>query len=714
MKRTRISKTRHASLTAIIAAASLHSTASLAQETTASDSEEVSATEILVLGRSFANDVTGAKALAPIKETPSSVTLITAERIEDQRLLTLEDALNKTVGVTSQKIVSSYPRFFARGFEVSSFLLDGVPQQGFAQAPYAVPDLFLFDRLEYLRGPSGLFSGSGSPGGSINLVRKRPKDDFAFSASLTGGSWNFLRGELDLSAPVNESGSIKTRVGLMYQDADDFIDTVRKDRVIAFGAMEFELGDRTAFTVGGFYDDLDSTITVGLPTDEVTGLIDFPRNTLIGADGQFFRTKQVHGYAELRHEFGDRWTARATIQHNNLDREEKYSFGVFGLGVNSTNNGVLDLQTFTAKHDANNFSADVNVVGEFDLLGNTSGIILGADYQKARWHSLENGYYFGTGDPLTSIDVFDPVPRPAIPPIAIDPTGIGYFDFLQNKKQYGIYGQARLKLAQPFTVVLGGRVGWAKQELNYTTILPGNLEISAKASPYAGFVFDLNRDWSVYGSYASVFQPQDAIDAAGQPIGPLSGNQFEAGIKGNVFSDAILLTLAVYRLRQSNRAVPDPNDFTSLIGSGEVEAKGIELEINGQITPNWTINGGYVYTTNRFVDQTATGQFIPIIPKHNIRLFTDYEFDEGSSLSGLSLGAAIDYNSSRRVDAIIREGSYVVVDLRAGYDVSEHVNFSVNVNNVFDEKYYNSLFNATFGNVYGTPRSAFATLRLKY
>jgi outer-membrane receptor for ferric coprogen and ferric-rhodotorulic acid len=282
-----------ASILALVSVSGLFATGAQAQEAEAENEDDVSVSEIIVLGRGFDNDLTGAKALAPIKETPSSVTLITAERIEDQGLITLEDALNKTVGITSQKIVSSYPRFFARGFEISSYLLDGVPQQGFAQAPYTVPDLFLFDRLEYLRGPSGLFSGSGSPGGSINLVRKRPKDEFAFTGSVTGGSWNFYRVEADVSVPLNSSGTIKSRAGLMFQDAEDFIDTVKKDRVLAFGTLEFGLGESTTFSVGGFYDDLDSTITVGLPTDEVTGLIDFPSNTMIGAEGQYYRTKQA-------------------------------------------------------------------------------------------------------------------------------------------------------------------------------------------------------------------------------------------------------------------------------------------------------------------------------------------------------------------------------------------------------------------------------------
>jgi outer membrane receptor for ferric coprogen and ferric-rhodotorulic acid len=682
----------------------------------------VELSEILVLGRGYQNDVTGAKALTPIKETPSSITLISAERIEAQGLITLEDALNKTVGVTAQKIVSSYPRFFARGFEVSSFLLDGVPQQGFAQAPYAVPDLFLFDRIEYLRGPSGLFSGSGSPGGSINLVRKRPKDQFSFTSSVTAGSWSFLRAEADLTGPLNASGSIRGRGAIMYQDAEDFIDTVKKDRKLAFGSVEFDLGEQTTFIVGGFYDDYDSTITVGLPTHLTEGLIDFPRHTFIGGDGHFFRTKQAHAFAELGHEFNERWKVRTSVQHNDLDREEHYIYAVFGDSVNDDNGGLFPMQTFLARHDASNTSADVNLVGAADLFGGlTSGFIFGLDYQRAKWTDEENGYYYGLNDPslFPIIDVFNPVPRPQMPPIALTPGDLGYGEYLQEREQYGVYGQARLRITEPLTVVLGGRVGWANYTFSYLELVPDNYEISNKFAPYAGVVYDVTDAWSLYSSFAEVFAPQDALDAENQPIGPLSGSQFEAGIKGNVFSDRFLMTLAAYRLRQTNRAIPDPNNFSELIGSGSVEAKGVELEFNGEITPAWSLYGGYVYTTNKFLEagEGVTGQFIPIIPKHNIRLFSDYDLPGEGVWSRLNVGASVEYSSERGVDvfpAPFSQDGYVVTDLRVGYDLTDEVNVAVNVNNVFDEKYYSSLFNATFGNVYGAPRSVFLTLRAKY
>lgn len=694
-----------------------------AEGTPSRDSEalgevDVVITEVMVLGRGYENDVTGAKALTPIKETPSSVTLISAERIEAQGLITMEDALNKTAGITAQKIVSSYPKFFARGFEVTSYLLDGVPAPGFGQPPYGVPDLFLFDRIEYLRGPASLFSGSGSPGGSINLVRKRPKSEFSASTSLTGGSWGFLRAEGDLSAPLNDSGTIRSRVGALYQNADYYIDTVKRDRAAAFIALDFDLGQNTTLSLGGFFDDYESSITVGLPTHAVDGLIDFPVDTMIGSDANAFRTKHTHGFAELSHAFNGSWRMRVSAQYNDLSKDERYLFAASGVPVDDVNNGVLEMWGFLGDQSADGKSADASVVGQFDLFGRTHGVIVGADYQKSVWNYRENFTIPSLfGDPIL-IDVFNPVPRPQFPDISLDSSSSGFFDQGDTiTEQYGAYFQTRLKLAEPLTAVLGGRVGWVDYSSNGIGGIYGAYSVKSKLAPYVGVVYDLTPAWSLYGSFTEAFQPQIASDRNGNPIGPLSGEQYEAGVKGNPISDRLLLSAAVFRLEQSNRAVADPADPTASIASGVVRAEGFEVEINGQITREWAVNGGYYYTENEVISDplpSAVGvQFAPIIPKHNFRLFSNYDFDQGSVLGRFSVGGGVEYNSERRVDDIIRQGGYVVVDLRAGYDLTDNVNLAVNLNNVFDKKYYYSLFNSTFGNVYGEPRSVFMTLRAK-
>lgn len=692
-------------------ALALTATTATAQETNTADQEKASVSDILVIGRSsenFAQD----KALATIRDTPSSITLIDSERLQKQRLLTLDDLLKQTAGVTVVRNVSTYPRFFARGFQISSFLIDGTPQQGFASAPYSLPDLFLFDRVEFLRGPSALFSGSGSPGGSVNLVRKRPQRDASVKASISGGSWDFLRGELDVSMPLTGDGSVRSRVGVMVQNAGDFINDFEKDRRDFFGAIDIDLGSRTTLSLGGYYDDFTTTLATGLPGREGVGLLDLPRDTFLGADGNEARTKLAQGYIQLNHEIGGNWRARATVQYNDLRRHEFYQFS--RGPVTTANAGVLNLETYRGRHEADSLSADASITGEYQLFGRPSGIILGADYQRSYWR-FDSNYAFSLTPPST-IDVFNPVPPP-LPNFPIGPSSPDFYSGREVKKQYGIYSQTRIQPLAGVTLVAGGRVGWVTYETQDFDLTPnGVYSINGKLAPYIGLTFDVARGVTLYGSYADVFEPQSAFDRNGTPLGPVSGTQFEAGVKANVFSNRFLLTAALYRIRQSNRAVADPNNPNASIASGLVEGKGFEIELNGKITPEWSISGGYNYNVNKVLSDPnpllVGTQFTPVIPKHSVKLFTDYSFASGG-LSGLSLGGAITLNSEQRGTGVVQP-SYFVADLRAGYDITQNVNLSVNINNVFDKTYYSEVRDLRFSNWYGTPRSAFVTLNLKY
>lgn len=684
-----------------------------AQEAEKSESSTVGVTDILVLGRSSDGTFARDKALATIRETPSSITIIDSERLEKQRLLSLDDVMKQTAGVTVVRNLSTYPRFFARGFQVSSFLMDGTPQQGYALPPYSVPDLFVFDHVEFLRGPSALFSGSGSPGGSVNLVRKRPKKDFALTASLSAGSWDFYRAELDISSPLNSEGTIRGRAGGMIQDAGDFIKDFSKDRQIGFASLDVDLGESTTFSVGGYYDDYKTTQAVGLPGSATTGLLDLPRDSFFSAKGSYAHTKQAQLYAQLSHDFGEQWKFGATVQYNDLKRDELYAYP--RTPVSDANAGIVNLETYHGRHQAHAVSADANLTGEYELFGRASGLILGVDYQRSKWAYQSN--YLGVQTPPLLVDIFNPV-LPDLPDFPVTADGPNYYAGNEVKEQYGIYGQTRVQPIKDVTLVLGGRIGWVSYKTQDFDDQPNGVHsVKGKLAPYVGLVYNVAPKWTLYTSYADVFEPQSAFDRSGAPLGPVSGTQYEVGVKTNVLSDRFLLSFAAYRIRQSNRAVSDPVDMNASIASGLVEGKGFEIEMNGQVTPEWSISGGYNFNRNRVLSDTDPAlegtQFTPVIPKHSVKLFTDYNLPVSSALHGLSLGGAISWNSRQR-GAGVEQKAYFVADARAGYDVTPRVNLSVNLTNIFDKRYYSEIRDARFGNWYGAPRSLFGTLRLKY
>ena len=289
----------------------------------------------------------------------------------------------------------------------------------------------------------------------------------------------------------------------------------------------------------------------------------------------------------------------------------------------------------------------------------------------------------------------------------------------------------------------GGRLTWWEQTLD--TLLPNPQpgqpqNIDERFTPYAGIVWDVTENLNIYGSYADSFTPQAApagrTRVGGGEVQPLIGSQYEIGSKLALMDDRLLLSAAVYQIEQTNRLFNPPEDQTIYLQVGKVRARGVEAEATGEILPGWRINGGYTYTKTEYLEDTQPQyeglSLTPIIPKHMIKAFTNYTVP-GGALMGASVGGSVTWfsetsggNPSIRVpvtaatpnglsiSSLVRQPSYAVVDLRAGYRISPQVSVSVNVNNLLDKNYYARISSTGRGNYYGSPRTVFATLRFAY
>ncbi|SEM56832.1 outer-membrane receptor for ferric coprogen and ferric-rhodotorulic acid [Sphingomonas gellani] len=681
--------------------------------------------DIVVVGKSYGNSV--GKTLTPLKDVPNTITVVDRERFEAQNLFTLEDALTATNGVTVTGIGSEDASFISRGFTINNYLIDGVPTLSFG-FPGVVPDLFFYDRVEVLRGPAGLFSGSGNPAGSINLVRKRPLDTAKMQASAGYGSYDNLRLELDASTPIGQRAGL--RVGLMAQDQDQFFEVAHRNRVDAYAVADLEIGERTTLTVGANYDRFRPAIQSGLPgiiggLDGSEGrLLDVDRSTYLGADWNRFSSETYSAFVELAHRISDRWTLRATGLLVDVDRIDLYSY--IGNQPVTPTNGLTTQIAFRGDNHQKTRSFDFNGVGSFPLFGRDQTLILGADYQASDYDS-----YFNRLNGFARIDVYNPV-SPAEPVLVKGGQGATN----TQVEQYGLYGQMRLSPIEGLTLVGGGRLTW--WDTDVTTLLPKPLApvgytIENRLTPYGGIVWDVTPALNVYASYADSFTPQAAPAGRRRPDGdqikPLIGDQFEVGTKLALMNDRLLLSLAGYRINQTNRLFNDPNLADIVLQIGKVRAEGIEAEANGEILPGWRINGGYTYTKTRYLED-ANAQFeglplVPVVPRHMGKLFTNYTV-QGGALAGASIGGGATVFSSTyggnpavfRADGtvatrstIVRQGSYAVFDLRAGYRLNDGLSLSVNVNNLFDKTYYARLSSTGRGNYFGSPRTVFATLR---
>jgi outer membrane receptor for ferric coprogen and ferric-rhodotorulic acid len=231
---------------------------------------------------------------------------------------------------------------------------------------------------------------------------------------------------------------------------------------------------------------------------------------------------------------------------------------------------------------------------------------------------------------------------------------------------------------------------------------------------------DVLANWSVYGSYAEVFQPQSGTTFAGDLLEPITGGQYELGIKGELMDQRVNVSAALYRTIRSNEALSDPVNPGFSIAGGKRRAQGLEAEVSGEIAEGLNLTVGYAYNETKVLiaAQSQIGQvYAPTTPKHNFTLWANYRFPEASALSGLEAGAGLRANSEfySQVGTVrfVADG-YTVASAFLGYNFNDHIKLSANVENLFDKKYYSKVGSATANNYYGTPRSAMVTLRLKY
>lgn len=647
----------------------------------------------------------GSKIPTTLRETPQSVSVVTRQRIEDQNLTRLEDAMRNTTGMTVLTNDQGRSSIFARGFELDNALVDGLPAP--LSSVYGTqPDLVMFDRIEVLRGPSGMMFGTGEPGGTVNLVRKRGQDHFAASGSLTLGAWDYRRGEVDVGGPLTESGRVRGRVVGAYQDRDNFVNVNDNKTKVGYGTVEIDVTENTTLSVAAARQEADVTPFNGLPAYANGQLLTVKRSTFIGADWNRFENEITDGFAELEHRFDNGGRAHLGVRYSDRDVDFKYAYSRSAVDPRTNTTGLTVL---ARQFREESFSADANVSLPFTLFGQTHTVLAGTDYRR-----YEQKLYSGQVNFGPAINVYNPVSNVAEPVVP-------YTTRTENVPvQYSAYGQLRLKPVNPVTVLLGGRL--SRYENKSTNLLNGAVTTfteDGKFTPYLGLVVDLSDTVSAYASYTDIFQPQTATGVNGAVLKPRVGTQYETGVKGEFMGGALNTHAAIFRLTDENRALPNTANPTFSIAAGKVRTQGFEAEVSGTVLPGWEIFAGYAFTDTEYITAPAGQQgatFNTWTPKHAVTLWTRYAFQDGP-LDGFHLGGGLRAYSgyfAQSGNVRFEQGTFAVADAQVGYQVTKNLDATLSVNNLFDRKYYSRVAGPTVFNFYGEPRSVWLKLSAKF
>lgn len=646
------------------------------------------------------------KAPASLLETPQSISVLTARQIEDRNLFTIGDAMQQVTGVTVMPFDGSNPDYRARGF-VLDYAYDGIPSTFSSGVPEF--DLVIYERLEVQRGPTGLFRGSGSPGGTINLVRKRGLRETAIAGALSAGSWSNYRGEFDIGGPIDSAGRLRVRAVGSILDRDFFQAKSHQRKVVAHGAVDFDLTPSTTLGASVTYqDNRASTPMNGQPAFSDQRFLGFPREFQHLPNWNLFTDKPVEYAGEIEQRIGA-WSLRVRGLHRDIERFWMDAFVSPGTGV--------DPATLTAAYNrrrsdgVNGKTAlDAYATGPFTLLGRTHELTVGYSYDR-RTTSFQQ--MNATAVPNVSIFDSDVIE----PPLGPFTTGSE-----TDTRQSGFHAQARLRLLEPLTVVLGGRISdYTNKSRSIPPSAPTDFRVTSRErgrfTPSIGAVLFLTDNLTAYGSYSDIFIPQTALQRDGTTIDPRVGEQYEGGLKVRLLNGTLNASAAVFRSRDKNRALADSAAPGFFLPAGIVKIEGFEVDVTGSPLPGLDLTAGYTNLKTEY-DVAAANQvgavFDIFSPRHLYKAYARYE---PAALGGLFGAIGLNGQSGvvgAGVAGIREQGPFAIANAQLGYRFNEALRAFLSVNNLFDRVYYVRVGSINTYNNYGDPRNVLFTIRARY
>ena len=659
------------------------------------------------------------------RETPQSVSVMTRQQLDDLGVQSVQEVLHHAPGITSTQLDSERHTFYARGFSIDNFQYDGVPTQFASQygAGETEVDSVLYDRVEIVRGATGLLTGAGDPSAAINLVRKRANSKvFTGTLAASAASWDNYRASADLSAPLTQDGRIRARVVAASEDKKSFIDGYRRKRQTLYGALDAELTSATTLSLGASYQQgrAQGVTYGGFPLYYSNGgLIDWRsrgRSFSIWPKWSTEDTDSSNAFAQLEHRWANGWKTTAQAMYS---RQEVENTRLFPWDFPDATTGLMASNPSRVQFPGarQQRSLDLRSAGPFEAFGRRHEAIVGFS------HSRQQADFdrIGAADAASALSLFDWARYPA--PGA---WGSSVKSETYDRRQTGAYGAVRWSLSDPLHAIIGGRLNrWDRSGAGYMGRNPYETQ-QTKFTPYAGLVYDLDPQYSVYGSFTSIYNPQNYRSRAGDFLDPVEGRQWETGVKGEFLGGRVQASAALFHIQQDNLAQTDPGQYVpntttqAYIGARGVRSKGVELELHGELQPGWNLS----FSAAHFKATDAGGNDVNMAsPRSVLRLYTSYRLP--GAWQGLTVGGGVNWQSKTvnptgvyhgttpRGSSTYGQDAYALASLMARYQFTPQLSLQLNIDNLFDKWYYTSVnFNEQL--MWGAPRAYRASMTYKF
>ncbi|HEY1027985.1 MAG TPA: TonB-dependent siderophore receptor [Pseudomonas sp.] len=643
-----------------------------------------------------------------MRETPQAVSVVTRQQIEDQNLTDIAQVLEQTPGVVIDSMGpagSDSNHIYVRGMEIGNIQVDGINRTDSYGFRDDLADMVTYDRVEVVRGATGLMSGTGDPSATVNLIRKKPTLETQRRISVQAGSWDSYRTDLDVSGKLSESGHVRGRFVASKSDGKSHVDRQQLEKQVAYGVLEWDISDDTLLTVGAEYQDMDNdgAGNHGFPMYNTNGTHFKPsRSFNSGADWSYHKRETRTLFTTLEHALGNGWQAKFNAEHSRRRYDDAFATAASGT-VNPDGSGI---STWTGRWagEPRQTSFDLSVSGPFELFSREHELHLGASHHKSYYRSY--GYDLWGFQNIDNIFTWDgSLP---IPDIVHDK----YSESALDETQTGLVAAARWRLSDSVSLITGTRVIDWQREKSSRVLATGNVTSTREqengiVTPYIGLVYDFAEHWSAYASYTTIFNPQDRQRFDGTYLEPKEGENYELGLKSEFWDKRLTAGLGIFEVRQDNLPVADPANPGYYIAESGTRTRGFEAELAGEILPDWQVAASYSYAVIRNDDDK---RLLSEVPRDTFKLFTTYRLQSVPQLKvggGVRWQGAEYYKNAGPSNATFHQSAYSVVDLMAQYAFTPDTSVSLNLNNALDETYYTAIGSRGW---YGTPRNLTATL----
>ncbi|WP_083491791.1 TonB-dependent siderophore receptor [Pseudomonas taeanensis] len=613
----------------------------------------------------------------PLSEIPQAISVVPAAVLEDLGSSDVERALDFAGGIAKQNDFGGLTlyEYSVRGFTTSEFYKDGFSaNRGYP----STPDAANIERIEVLKGPAASLYGRGDPGGTVNIITKKPQAGTFARLQTSAGSWNRYRSSLDLNSPLDDQGDLLARLNLAVEDNNSFREHMTSERLFAAPSLSWQLSPDTRVLWEAELVRHRSVFDRGIvaPNNRLGSV---SRSTFLGepSDGTIDNDNNLI-QASLEHALNDSWQLRLASHFKEGE-----------LAGNASENQALagDGRTLTRRfrerettwHDS---ITQLELRGDVQFVGLQHQLLIGSEYEDYRKNERVTEVR-----PRSAIDIYDPIygrPRP---------TGArSGSDNHEQVESHALNLQDQVVFTERLRGLIGVRFEHFDQSIDNQVNGARSNQSHDALTQRTGLLYQLTPAVGLFANASTSFKPNNGLDRSDRPFDPEQGIGYEAGLKLDLLDNRLSATLAAFHLTKENVLTADPVDASFQTAAGEARSQGFDLQLSGQLSDALRVIGAFAFIDAEVIkgdEALPAGSRLLGVARQSGSLLGVYEFQDGW-LRGSDLGAAVTYVGDRsgQTGSDFNLPAYHTLDLLAHYAFSPRVKVGTHLNNLLDEQYY--------------------------